>query len=290
MLSVFAAVLTLSTLASAAPIQDPTPSHVWWKEAVVYQVWPASFKENRTDNATGWGDINGITSKLDHIQALGVDIVWLSPFYDSPLKDMGYDISDYDSVNPIFGGSMADIEDLIAEVHNRGMKCIWDLVINHSGDENEWFISAKSSVNDSHHDWYFFRDPVYVDGVMTPPNNWAGTNNGSAWTWVPDIGQYYLNIFNPYQPDFNWENDVTRQAIFQNAMRFWLEKGIDGFRMDAFSLFSKPHGLPDVVPCADRYCDARPLYNNGPREHEYLHQMNQEVLASYDTFTVGEYG
>ncbi|KAK6837764.1 hypothetical protein RU639_001709 [Aspergillus parasiticus] len=276
--------------ATLAAAWQPQPS-AWWKEGIVYQVYPASFKESRTEMAIGWGDINGITSKLDHIQSLGADIIWLSPFQDSPMMDMGYDISDYDSVNQLFGGSLEDIKTFISEVHKRGMRCIFDLVINHTSDKHKWFKESASSKTNPKRDWYFWRQPQYINGSMYPPNNWAGNNNGSAWKYDTQTGEFYLNIFNPYQPDLNWDNPEVRQAIFQSALEYWLEMGIDGFRMDAFSIFSKVPGLPDVPANDSNFHDARDLYyNNGPHEHEYLQQMNREILSNYDTFTVGEYG
>ncbi|KAF2718728.1 glycoside hydrolase family 13 protein [Polychaeton citri CBS 116435] len=284
--------ITLATLASLVSAH-PSPHsqrHEWWKEATVYQVYPASFKESRGSNATGFGDIKGITSKLDHIQAVGADIVWLSPFYDSPLKDMGYDISKYDSVNQVFGGSIQDIKDFIREVHRRGMRCIFDLVINHTSDEHFWFKQSASSKTNTYRDWYFWRPPQYKNGSIYPPNNWSGNNNGSAWKYDNSTGEYYLNVFNPFQPDLNWDNPVTRQAIFDYALTFWLKLGIDGFRMDAFSIFSKPAGLPSIPASDDGFYNGRPLFNDGPHEHQYLQQMNREALAGYDTFTVGEYG
>lgn len=282
------AILVLGATLAAA--WEPQPS-AWWKEGIVYQVYPASFKESRSKNAIGWGDIKGITGKLDYIQTLGADIVWFSPFQDSPMLDMGYDISDYDSVNPLFGGSLEDIKTFIREVHRRGMRCIFDLVINHTGYKHKWFKESASSKTNPKRDWYFWRPPQYKNGTMYPPNNWAGTNNGSAWAYDAHTEEYYLNIFDYYQPDMNWDNPDTRQAIFHSALEFWLEMGIDGFRMDAFSVYSKVPGLPNVPADDSEFHDARELYyNNGPHEHEYLQQMNREVLSRYDTFTVGEYG
>ena len=278
----------LALSATLAVAWEPQPS-AWWKEGVVYQVYPSSFKESRTENAIGWGDIKGITDNLDHIQSLGADIVWLSPFYDSPMKDMGYDISNYDSVNKLFGGSLEDIKAFIEEVHKRGMRCIFDLVINHTSDKHKWFKESASSKTNSKRDWYIWRQPQQKNGSMYPPNNWKGHNNGSAWKYDGHTGEYYLNIFDYYQPDLNWDNPDTRQAIFKDALEYWLDLGIDGFRMDVFARYSKPAGLPDVPANDSGFHDASDLYTTGPHEHEYLQQMNREVLSKYDTFTVGEY-
>lgn len=280
--------ILLALGATLAAAWKPQPS-AWWKEGIVYQVYPSSFKESRTENAIGWGDIKGITDNLDHIQSLGADIVWLSPFYDSPMKDMGYDISNYDSVNKLFGGSIEDIKAFIEEVHKRGMRCIFDLVINHTSDKHNWFKESARSKTNPKRDWYFWRQPQQKNGSIYPPNNWLGNNNGSAWTYDAHTGEYYLNIFNYYQPDLNWDNPDTRQAIFKDALEYWLDMGIDGFRMDVFARYSKPAGLPDVPANDTDFHDASDLYTTGPHEHEYLQQMNREVLSKYDTFTVGEY-
>lgn len=284
---------TSALLFAVSSLAAATSNHTseWWKEGVVYQVYPASFKESRSNDSIGWGDIKGITSKLGHIQDLGADIVWLSPFYDSPLKDMGYDISNYKSVNEIFGGSFDDIKEFISEVHKRGMRCLFDLVINHTSDEHEWFEESASSKDSSLRDRYFWREPKTLsNGTKTYPNNWASSNGGSAWHYDNRTGEYYLGLFNDFQPDLNWDNATNRQAIFNDALNFWLDFGIDGFRMDAFSIFSKPEGLPDVPANTSELQDARPLYNDGPHEHEYLAEMTRECLQGRDTFTVGEYG
>lgn len=286
-------IATSGLLLAASSLAAATGNHThqWWKEGLVYQVYPASFKESRRSDSIGWGDIKGITSKLDHIQALGTDIVWLSPFYDSPLQDMGYDISNYTSVNEIFGGSFEDIKEFISEVHRRGMRCLFDLVINHTSDKHKWFEESASSKTSSLRDRYFWREPkTLANGTKVPPNNWASSNTGSAWHFDNRTGEYYLGLFNDFQPDLNWDNATNRQAIFHDALNFWLDFGIDGFRMDAFSIFSKPEGLPDVPTNETGYQNARPLYNDGPHEHEYLQEMTRECLAGRDTFTVGEYG
>lgn len=284
---------TSSLLLAASSVAAATSNHThqWWKEGVVYQVYPASFKESRSNDSIGWGDIKGITSKLDHIQDLGADIVWLSPFYDSPLQDMGYDISNYKSVNEIFGGSFEDIKEFISEVHRRGMRCLFDLVVNHTSNKHKWFEASATSKTSEFRDRYFWREPKTLpNGTHAPPNNWAGSNGGSAWHYDNRTGEYYLGLFNDFQPDLNWDNATNRQAIFNDALNFWLDFGIDGFRMDAFSIFSKPEGLPDVPTNETGFQDARPLYNDGPHQHEYLQQMTRDCLEGRDTFTVGEYG
>ena len=283
------AVLLVLAVAVVEALKSTQP-HAWWKEAVVYQVYPASFKESRVKDAIGWGDINGIIEGLDHIEDLGTDILWLSPFYDSPLLDMGYDISNYDSVNRKFGGKLDDIKRLIKEVHKRGMKIIFDLVINHTSNEHPWFKQSELSTTNPYRDWYFWRPPQHINGSRYPPNNWAGNNDGSAWKYEPRTGEYYLNLFNPFQPDLNWRNSETRQAIHQSALEFWLDMGIDGFRMDSFSIFSKWKGLPDVPADDDDFYSGKRFYNNGPQEHQYLHEMNQKFFAPHKSFTVGEYG
>lgn len=284
---------TSSLLLAASSVAAATSNHThqWWKEGVVYQVYPASFKESRSNDSIGWGDIKGITSKLDHIQDLGANIVWLSPFYDSPLQDMGYDISEYKSVNEVFGGSFEDIKEFISEVHRRGMRCLFDLVINHTSNKHKWFEASATTKTSEFRDRYFWREPkTLADGTHAPPNNWAGSNGGSAWHYDNRTGEYYLGLFNDFQPDLNWDNATNRQAIFNDALNFWLDFGIDGFRMDAFSIFSKPEGLPDVPTNETGSQDARPLYNDGPHQHEYLQQMTRDCLEGRDTFTVGEYG
>ncbi|KAF2168852.1 glycoside hydrolase family 13 protein [Zasmidium cellare ATCC 36951] len=279
--------LLFVTIAAATQLRQPK---AWWKEGVVYQVYPASFKESRSaEDAIGWGDINGIFENLDHIQMLGADIIWLSPFYDSPLFDLGYDISNYTSVNAKFGGSLKDIKKFIHEVHKRGMRCIFDLVINHTSDDHPWFKESKSSVTSPKRDWYFWRQPQYKNGTRYPPNNWVGYNGESAWVWDKHTGEYYLGIFSPYQVDLNWDNPDVREAVYQDALRIWLDMGIDGFRIDVISYYSKTPGLPNVPANDDGFYSGAQFYVNGPNEHKYLQEMNQKVLSHYDAFTVGEY-
>ncbi|MDR2575407.1 MAG: alpha-glucosidase [Treponema sp.] len=245
----------------------------WWKRAVVYQVYPRSFCDS---NGDGIGDINGITSKLGYIKDLGVDVIWLSPVYKSPMFDNGYDISDYTAINPEFG-TMADFDILLKEAHKLGLKIVMDLVINHSSDQHPWFIESRSSKENPKRGYY-----IWLDGKNGgPPNNWQAWFGGPAWTKDETTGQYFFNIFSPYQPDLNWENPALRSALY-DMMRWWLDKGIDGFRMDAISLISKPPCFPDG--------DAKKLIFNGPRIHEFMREVRREVLSKYDIMTVGETG
>jgi oligo-1,6-glucosidase len=245
----------------------------WWKKAVVYQIYPRSFCDSNSD---GIGDINGITSKLGYIKELGVDVIWLSPVYKSPMFDNGYDISDYRAINPEFG-TMADFDRLLKETHKLGLKIVMDLVINHSSDQHSWFIESRSSKENPKRDYYIWRDGKNGG----PPNNWQAWFGGPAWTKDEKTGQYFLNIFSPYQPDLNWENPALRTALY-DMMKWWLDKGIDGFRMDAISLISKPQGYPDG--------NAKKLIFNGPRIHEFMREVRREVLSKYDIMTVGETG
>ncbi|KAF2838772.1 glycoside hydrolase family 13 protein [Patellaria atrata CBS 101060] len=262
--------------------------HRWWKEQVVYQIYPASFNDS---NGDGWGDVNGITEKLDYLKDLGVDIVWVSPIYKSPQKDMGYDISDYKDIDPMYG-TLADVDRLIAELKARGMKLVMDLVVNHTSDQHEWFLQSRSSKSNPKRDWYIWKPPRYAeDGRRLPPNNWAqilGEAN-SAWTWDEGSGEYYLSLFTPEQPDLNWENEQVREAVF-DVLRFWLDRGIVGFRMDVINLISKVQSFPDAeVLIADHeYQSGHSYFANGPRLHEWLKEMRVKVLGHYDTFTVGE--
>jgi oligo-1,6-glucosidase len=245
----------------------------WWKKAVVYQIYPRSFCDS---NGDGIGDINGITSKLGYIKKLGVDVIWLSPVYQSPMRDNGYDISDYTAINPEFG-TMADFDRLLKEAHNLGLKLIMDLAVNHSSDQHPWFLESRSSKKSPKRDYYIWRDGKNNG----PPNNWQAWFGGPAWTKEQTTGQYFLNIFSPYQPDLNWKNPALRSAVY-DMMRWWLDKGIDGFRMDAISLISKPPDFPDG--------DAKKLIFNGPRIHEFMRELRREVLSKYDIMTVGETG
>jgi len=263
-------------------------SRRWWKEAVVYQVYPASFKDSDGD---GLGDIEGITSKLDYLQELGVNVVWISPIYKSPQEDMGYDISDYYNVHPPFG-TMDSVKRLIAELDQRGMKLVMDLVVNHTSTEHPWFLESALSKESLRRDWYIWRPPIYDrDGNRQPPNNWAGLldSSQSAWTYHSGSNEYYLTLFSPHQADLNWENPSVRHAVHQVA-EFWLEKGVSGFRMDVINLIAKDQRFPDaeVVHPDKKYQPGDKYFANGARLSEYLQELRREVLSKYDILTVGE--
>ena len=252
----------------------------WWKEAVVYQIYPRSFKDS---NGDGIGDLNGIRQKLDYIKELGVDVIWLNPVYASPNVDNGYDISDYRAIMSEFG-TMEDFDLLLQDVHAHGMKLIMDLVVNHTSDQHAWFIESKSSLDNPKRDYYIWKDPAQNGGT---PNNWGSCFSGPAWKLDEQTGQYYLHLFTPEQPDLNWENPAVRDEVY-DMMTFWFEKGIDGFRMDVISMISKA-GYEDGVLRADGlYGDYTDQCTNGPRVHEYLQEMNRRVLSRYDCMTVGE--
>ncbi len=238
----------------------------WWKSAVVYQIYPRSFADS---NGDGIGDLPGVTARLDHLVELGVDALWLSPIYRSPQDDNGYDIADYQDVDPMFG-TLADLDALIAAAHARGMKIVMDLVVNHTSDEHPWFVESRSSTDNPRRDWYFWRKT---------PNDWQSIFSGSAWEHDPITDEYYLHLFSRKQPDLNWENPEVRQAVYA-MMRWWVERGVDGFRMDVINLISKPPGLPDG--------DLWALCANGPRVHEFLAEMHREVLAGRRLLAVGE--
>ena len=249
----------------------------WWKEAVVYQIYPRSYKDT---TGSGIGDINGITLKLDYIKSLGIDVIWLNPVYESPCADMGYDISDYRNTLKDFG-TLADMESLIDEAHKRDIKIVMDLVINHTSNEHKWFMEARKSVDNKYHDYYIFRKGKNGN----PPNNWESIFGGSAWEYNQLTDEYYLNLFTPEQPDLNWENPDVREEV-KDIMRFWLDKGIDGFRMDAIAFISKKTGFSDL----DKKLTLDENYANGPRLHEFLKELNRDVLSQYDCMTVGECG
>ena len=263
----------------------------WWKSAVVYQIYPRSFADSDGD---GVGDLRGIIGKLDYLQQLGVDVIWLSPVYRSPHDDNGYDISDYEDIDPTFG-TLADLDELIAGLHRRGMKIVMDLVVNHTSDEHPWFVESRSSRDNPKRDWYWWRParPGHEPGTPgAEPTNWASFFSGSTWELDPATGEYYLHLFSRKQPDLNWENPQVRAAVFA-MMRRWVERGVDGFRMDVINLISKqvnPDGsLPDGVTIAGgRFGDGGPYYFNGPRIHEFLQEMHREVLAGHQLITVAE--
>ena len=250
----------------------------WWQRSVVYQIYPRSFQDS---NGDGIGDLRGITSRLEYIRKLGADTIWLSPVYKSPNDDNGYDISDYQDIMTEFG-TMADFDEMLEKAHSLGLKIVMDLVVNHSSDEHKWFVESRSSKDSPYRDYYFWREGK--DGKA--PNNWGSCFGGSVWEYDEKTGMYYLHLFSKKQPDLNWDNPVVRDEIF-NMMDWWLQKGIDGFRMDVISLISKPAGLPDGVPGPTGLASFE-LVANGPHEHEYLREMNRRVLSKYDLLTVGE--
>jgi oligo-1,6-glucosidase len=254
----------------------------WWKESVVYQIYPRSFYDS---NGDGIGDLRGIIAKLDYLKELGVDVVWLSPVYQSPNDDNGYDISDYQAIMDEFG-TMADWEEMLAEMHKRGIRLIMDLVVNHTSDEHAWFVESRSSKASPRRDYYIWR-PGRPDGGA--PNNWGSFFSGSAWQYDEATGEYYLHLFSTKQPDLNWESQLLRADIYA-MMDWWLQKGIDGFRMDVINMISKVPGLPDVpVPPGESGPQFGGQYFiNGPRLIEFLGEMKREVLDRYDIFTVGE--
>ena len=253
----------------------------WWKEAVVYQIYPRSFADS---NGDGIGDLNGITEHLDYLEMLGVDVLWLSPIYKSPNDDNGYDISDYRDIMDEFG-TMDDFDRLLDEVHNRGMRLVMDLVANHTSDEHAWFVESRKSKDNPYRDYYIWRDAK--DGAE--PNNWGSCFGGPAWEYDEKTDQYYLHLFSKKQPDLNWENPKVREEIY-DMMRWWCDKGIDGFRMDVIAMISKVQGLPDGIVKDGIYGDFSPYVMCGPRNHEYVREMRREVLSHYDLLTVGEAG
>lgn len=253
----------------------------WWKEAVAYQVYPRSFNDSNND---GIGDLQGVIEKLDYIQDLGIDIIWLSPMYKSPNDDNGYDISDYQDIMDEFG-TMEDFDQLLDGVHQRGMKLILDLVVNHTSDEHPWFIESKSSKDNPKRDWYIWKDPK-ADG--SEPNNWESIFNGSTWEYDKTTGQYYFHLFSKKQPDLNWENKDVKAAVF-NMMNWWFEKGIDGFRVDAITHIKKTFEAGDLpVPEGKTYAPAFDVDMNRPGIHDWLQEMKDESLSHYDIMTVGE--
>lgn len=251
----------------------------WWQRAVVYQVYPRSFYDS---NGDGIGDLNGVRAKLDYIRRLGVDVIWLNPIYKSPNDDNGYDISDYRAIMDEFG-TMEDFDRLLAEAHEKGLRIVMDLVVNHTSDEHPWFIESRKSAESPYRDYYIWREGK--DG--NPPNNWGASFRGSAWERCEETGMYYLHTFSKKQPDLNWENETVRGEVY-DLMRFWLDKGIDGFRMDVINYISKTPEMPDGPMMNRLYGNFRPYCLNGPRVHEFLQEMNREVLSHYDVMTVGE--
>lgn len=251
----------------------------WWKEAVVYQIYPRSFLDS---NGDGIGDLRGIISRLDYLKKLGIDVIWMSPVYQSPNDDNGYDISDYQAIMEEFG-TMEDFDELLLEAHKRGLKIVMDLVVNHTSDEHEWFVESRKGKDNPYGDYYIWRDGK-EDG--SAPNNWGACFGGSAWQFDEERGQYYLHLFSKKQPDLNWDNPTVRKAVF-DMMNWWCQKGIDGFRMDVISMISKTEEMPDGE-VKGLYGDYSPYCVHGPKVHEYLREMNREVLSKYDLMTVGE--
>ena len=250
----------------------------WWKNAVVYQIYPRSFKDS---NGDGIGDLEGIYEKLDYLAELGIDVIWMSPVYKSPNDDNGYDISDYQDIMDDFG-TMADFDRVLAKAHSLNIKIMMDLVVNHTSDEHKWFIESKKSKDNPYHDYYMWADP---DKNGNPPNRWESCFSGSAWEYVESVGQFYLHSFSRKQPDLNWDNPKVREEVFK-MMTWWCDKGIDGFRMDVISMISQYPGLPDGPENGNGYtgntsCD-------GPNIHKYLREMNEKVLSKYRLITVGE--
>ena len=249
----------------------------WWKEAIVYQIYPRSFCDS---NGDGIGDLNGITSKLDYLKELGIDVIWLSPVYKSPNDDNGYDISDYEAIMTEFG-TMDDFDKMLSEAHKRGIKIVMDLVVNHTSDEHPWFVESRSSKDNPKRDYYIWKEGK--NGKE--PNNWGSAFSGPAWKYDEKTDMYYLHLFSVKQPDLNWENQKVRKEVFDMMTR-WCKKGIDGFRMDVISLISKPEGFPDAK-VVGLYGDMN-ICANGPKVHDYLKEMNQKVLSKFDIMTVGE--
>jgi oligo-1,6-glucosidase len=280
--AVVTALLSLAAASGQGPKLINGYEPKWWKEAVVYQIYPRSFKDS---NGDGIGDLPGITSKLDYLQKLGVNVIWLSPHFDSPNIDGGYDIRDYRKVMIEFG-TMSDFDQLLAGIKQRHMRLIIDLVVNHTSDENKWFVESRSSKTNPYRDFYIWRPGhTAADGTRTPPNNYPSYFSGSAWTLDPETNEYYLHYFTAKQPDLNWANPKVREEVF-SLMRFWLDKGVSGFRMDVIPLISKPTGMPDLTP--DQLKAPPNAYANGPHLAEYLHEINREVLSKYDVMSVGE--
>jgi oligo-1,6-glucosidase len=256
----------------------PDADRTWWKESIVYEIYPRSFQDTDGD---GIGDLPGIIERLDYLEWLGVDVIWLGPMYRSPNADNGYDVSDYRAIMDAFG-TMADFDRLLDGLHDRGMRLLLDLVVNHTSDEHRWFQASRAALDNPYRDYYFWEDPADDGG---PPNGWESLFGGPAWSFDEATGQYYLHLFDPKQPDLNWENPAVRNEVY-DLMRFWLDKGVDGFRMDVIPFISKD--LP-FAPLPDDFDGnfAR-LYANGPRVHEFLREMHDEVLRRYDIMTVGE--
>ncbi|MBS6635090.1 alpha-glucosidase [Rothia mucilaginosa] len=259
----------------------------WWKEAVVYQVYPRSFNDA---NGDGIGDLKGITEKLPYLAKLGINVIWLSPVFDSPNVDNGYDISDYFAIMSDFG-TMEDFDEMLETAHKHGIKILMDLVANHTSDEHPWFKESRSSKDNPYRDYYIWKDPKGFDedGNPIPPNNWASEFGGPAWEWDEATGQFYLHIFFKEQPDLNWENEKVREDLY-SMVRWWLDKGVDGFRLDAINIISKPKGYPDD-PSTDyeKHTSSIPfVITNGTMVHPWMKELTRETFSRYDVMTVGE--
>ena len=252
----------------------------WWKKSVVYQIYPRSFKDS---NGDGFGDLQGIIEKLDYLKNLGVDVLWLSPVFDSPQDDNGYDIRDYRKIYYKYGTN-EDMDELIAKAHEKGIKIVLDLVVNHTSDEHEWFVESYKSKDNKYSDYYFWKDGK-EDG--SEPNNWGSNFCGSAWEYSEKRGQYYLHFYTKKQPDLNWENPKVRQDVY-DIMEYWFDKGVDGWRMDVIASISKYTDFPDYPEEPGKKYYTGKMHSNGPRLHEYLQEMNREVLSKHDCMTVGE--
>lgn len=278
-----------TTSGSSSYVTTHEDANVWWKRAVVYQIYPRSFADS---NGDGIGDLLGIISKLDYLAELGVDVVWLSPIYTSPQDDNGYDISNYQAVDPMFG-TLDDLDRLIAEAHQRDIRIVMDLVVNHTSDEHPWFIESRSSMDNPKRDWYWWRparEGMSPEAPGAEPNNWESIFSGPAWEFDRTTGEYYLHLFSRRQPDLNWENPDVRQAIYE-MMSWWLDRGVDGFRMDVINMISKDTDLPDGhMSGSGPYGDGSPHFICGPRIHEFMQEMHREVFAGRDEelLTVGE--
>jgi oligo-1,6-glucosidase len=263
---------------SAGAGQNRDIADQWWKSAVVYQIYPRSFADSNSD---GIGDLAGLTARLDYLAALGVDVLWLSPVYPSPQADHGYDITDYQDIDPLFG-SLEELDRLVRAVHERGMRLIMDIVVNHTSDEHPWFVESRSSTTSPKRDWYWWRPPRYGMEAGAPgaePTNWASIFSGSAWEFESASGEYYLHLFSRKQPDLNWENPDVRQAVFA-MMRWWLDRGVDGFRMDVINFISKDPDLPDGHHLPHQpFADGSEHYVCGPRIHDFLQEMRMNVFA-----------
>ncbi len=254
-------------------------NRTWWKEAVIYQIYPRSFMDSDGD---GIGDLQGIISRLDYLKYLGIDVIWLSPVYKSPNDDNGYDISDYQAIMDEFG-TMDDFDALLAGAHERGIRIVMDLVVNHTSDEHKWFVESRKSKDNEYRDYYIWREGK--EG-KNPPNNWGSCFGGSAWQYDEATAMYYLHLFSRKQPDLNWDNPKVREEVFR-MMKWWCDKGIDGFRMDVISMISKTAEMPDGE-INGLYGDYGPYCVHGPNVHKYLREMNEQVLSGYDIMTVGE--